>query len=52
MTYDPSVVLNQIKSGAISLRGGEDQAIVMVQLRAYELQKTNIWTDPWGRVRK
>ncbi|KAH9028868.1 hypothetical protein EDB85DRAFT_1576763 [Lactarius pseudohatsudake] len=50
-TYDPRAILNQIISCAISLHEGEAQAIFLVQVRAYELQKTNIWTDPWGRGR-
>ena len=51
-TYDPWEVLNQIKSGAVSLSEGQDQAIVLVQVKAYELQKVDVWTDPWGRSRK
>jgi len=51
-TYDPRVVLNQINSGTISVRDVENQAIVLVGLKAHELQKTNVWTDPWGRSRK
>ncbi|KAH8988044.1 hypothetical protein EDB92DRAFT_1817681 [Lactarius akahatsu] len=38
-TFDPWVILKQIINGAISLREGEDQAIVSVQVKAYELQK-------------
>ena len=51
-TYDPREVLNKIQSGAISPCEGEDEAIVLVQVKAYELQKTNVWTDPWGRKKK
>jgi len=51
-TFDPWVILNQIESGAISLSEGVNQAIVLVQVKAYELQKMNVWTDPWGRSRK
>ena len=52
-TYDPWVILNQFKSGAIAtLSEAEDKAIVLVQVRAYELQRPNMFTDPWGRSRK
>jgi hypothetical protein len=48
-TYNPWVILNEIKNGTISFHEGEDQATVLVQVKAYELQKTKVWTDPWGR---
>ncbi|KAI9452225.1 hypothetical protein BJY52DRAFT_1226246 [Lactarius psammicola] len=48
-TYDPWVILDQIINGAISLREGQDRAIVLVQVKAYELQKPSMWMDPWGR---
>jgi len=51
-TYDPWVILDQVINGTISLREGEAQAIFLIQVKAYELQKTSIWTDPWGRSRK
>ena len=51
-TYDPRAVLDQIKSGALSPREGEEEAIVLVLVKAYELQKTNAWTDPWGRKKR
>jgi len=51
-TYDPWVILNQCRSGAISLPEAEDRATVLVQVRAYELQKPHMRTDPWGRSRK
>ena len=50
-TYDPRVILNQIINGAISLSEAEEQAIVLVQLKAYELQKPSMGRDPWGRKR-
>ncbi|KAH8996532.1 hypothetical protein EDB86DRAFT_3243400 [Lactarius hatsudake] len=51
-TFDPWVILKQIINGAISLREGEDQAIVSVQVKAYELQKSSMWLDPWGRNKR
>ncbi|KAH9083351.1 hypothetical protein EDB83DRAFT_7602 [Lactarius deliciosus] len=51
-TFDPWVILGQIINGAISLREGEDRAIVSVQVKAYELQKPSMWLDPWGRNRR
>ncbi|KAI9437698.1 hypothetical protein H4582DRAFT_295472 [Lactarius indigo] len=51
-TFDPWLILKQIINGAISLREGEDQAIVSVQVKAYELQKPGMWLDPWGRNKK
>ena len=49
MTYDPWVILDQIIDGTLSLREGQDQAVVLVQVKAYELQKPSMWMDPWGR---
>ncbi|KAH8990369.1 hypothetical protein EDB83DRAFT_1093461 [Lactarius deliciosus] len=51
-TFDPWVILNQIIHGAISLREGEDQAVVSVQVKAYELQKPSMLMDPWGRNKR
>ncbi|KAH9074835.1 hypothetical protein EDB83DRAFT_1873967 [Lactarius deliciosus] len=51
-TFDPWVILKQIINGAISLHEGEDQAIVSVQVKAYELQKSSMWLDPWGRNKR
>ncbi|KAI9455346.1 hypothetical protein BJY52DRAFT_651669 [Lactarius psammicola] len=51
-TFDPWVILNQIVNGAISLREGEDQAIVLVRGKALELQKPSMWIDPWGRNKR
>jgi len=51
-TYDPWAILDMLRSGAISLSEAEDKAIVLVQVRAYELQRPNMVTDPWGRTRK
>jgi hypothetical protein len=48
-TYNPQAILNEIKNGTIPFHEGEDQAIILVQVKAYELQKTKVWTDPWGR---
>ncbi|KAH9012939.1 hypothetical protein EDB85DRAFT_1900020 [Lactarius pseudohatsudake] len=48
-TYDPWVILGQIINGTISPREGEDQAIFLVQMKAFELQRLNMWMDPGGR---
>ena len=51
-TYDPRQILNKLSSGEITLSEAEDQAIFCVQVRAYELQKPSMWTDPQGRSKK
>ncbi|KAH8996486.1 hypothetical protein EDB86DRAFT_2829148 [Lactarius hatsudake] len=51
-TYDPWEILSQMINGTISPSEGEAQAIFLVQVKAYELQKTEIWTNQWGRSRK
>lgn len=51
-TYDPRTILNLLRTGAISRSDAEVQAMVMVQVQACELQKQNMWTDPWGRSGK
>ncbi len=51
-TFDPWVILNQIINGTISLREGEDHAIFLVQMKAYELQKPSMWMYPWGRNKR
>ncbi|KAN0137212.1 hypothetical protein V8E53_004922 [Lactarius tabidus] len=50
-TYDPWPILNQLTNGAISPHEAEEQAIVLVQAKAYELQKPTMGRDPWGRMR-
>ncbi|KAH8996488.1 hypothetical protein EDB86DRAFT_2918721 [Lactarius hatsudake] len=51
-TYDPWAILGQIINGTISPREGEDQAIFLVQMKAFELQKLNMWMDPGGRKKR
>lgn len=51
-TFNPREILNQIASGALSLRAGEVKAIVLVRVKACELQKLSMWMDPWGRNKK
>ncbi|KAH9012652.1 hypothetical protein EDB85DRAFT_1013150 [Lactarius pseudohatsudake] len=51
-TFDPRLILKQIINGDISLREGEDQAIFLVQVKGYELQKPSMLTDPWGRNKR
>ena len=48
-TYDPWIILNQIKDGAISIREGAIRASILVLVKAFVLQKANVW---WGRSRK
>ena len=50
-TYDPRVILNQLINGAISLREAQDDAVFLVQIKSYELQKADMLTHPWGRER-
>jgi hypothetical protein len=38
--------------GAISLFEGEVQAIGLVQVKAFQLQKPSMWRDPWGRKKR
>jgi len=51
-TFNPWVILDQIANGAISLREGEGRAIVLVRVKASELQKPSMWADPWGRNKR
>ncbi|KAF8265734.1 hypothetical protein EI94DRAFT_279597 [Lactarius quietus] len=51
-TFDPWVILNQIANGAISHYEGEVQAIVLVRMKACELQRPCMWMDPWGRNKR
>ncbi|KAN0138421.1 hypothetical protein V8E53_003884 [Lactarius tabidus] len=51
-TYDPQPILNQFRNGEISFSEAADQAIFVVQVMAYELQKPSMWRHPWGRGRK
>ena len=51
-TFNPWVILDQIANGAISLREGEARAIVLVRVKACELQKLSMWKDPWGRSKR
>ncbi|KAH8988045.1 hypothetical protein EDB92DRAFT_1069125 [Lactarius akahatsu] len=51
-TFDPWLILKQIINGAISLREAEDQANFLVQVKACELQKPSMLTDPWGRNKR
>lgn len=48
-TFDPWVILNQIANGAITPREGEVQAILLVRMKACELQRLSMWMEPWGR---
>jgi hypothetical protein len=51
-TFDPKEILDRIKNGAISLTEGQDQAILMVQVKSFELEKLDMMTHPWGRSRR
>ena len=45
-------ILDRIKNGAITLTEGQEQAILMVQVKSFELQKLDMMTHPWGRNRR
>jgi hypothetical protein len=51
-TYDPWIILNQIKDGIISIHEGKIQALLLVLEKSFTLHKANIWTDMWGRSKK
>lgn len=51
-TFDPMEILDRIKNGAITLTEGQEQAILMVQVKSFELQKLDMMTHPWGRNRR
>ena len=48
-TYDPWIILNEIKDGLISIHEGKNRANILVRQKACALQKTKVWTDAWGR---
>ena len=51
-TFNPKEILDQIKNRAISLTQGQNDAIFMVQVKGYELDKPDMMTHPWGRCRR
>ena len=51
-TYDPWIILNQIKDGVISIREGKIKALSLVLVKSFALHKANIWTDAWEAVFK
>ncbi|KAF8265537.1 hypothetical protein EI94DRAFT_1787419 [Lactarius quietus] len=51
-TYDPWIILDQIKDGAISIGEGKIRASILVSVRSYVLQKTKVWADAWGHTGK
>ncbi|KAF8265543.1 hypothetical protein EI94DRAFT_1735503, partial [Lactarius quietus] len=51
-TYNPWIILNNVKDGAISIHEGKNLAKVLVQTKACALQKADMWTDPWGHNRR
>ena len=48
-TYDPRTILNRVRSGVISFSEAEDEAIFLVEVKSYELQKPSMRTNPQGR---
>lgn len=50
--FNPKEILDQIKSGAISLKDGQDEAIFMVRRKSRELGKPDMMKHPWGRTRR
>ena len=51
-TYSPKEILDQIKNGAISLPKGQEDAVLLVQIKSYELEKPDMLAHPWGRNRR
>jgi hypothetical protein len=47
-TYDPWIILNQIKDGVVSIHEGKNLANILVLRKAYALQKTKVWMDALG----
>jgi len=48
-TFDPQEILERIKNGNISLCEGVEEAILIVQVMGYDLQKWGMLERPWGR---
>ena len=51
-TFDPQEILDRIKKGTISLTEGQEEAVLIVQVKSFELEKLGMMTEPWGRNRK
>jgi hypothetical protein len=51
-TYNPKVILDRVKNGIISLLEGQNEAILLVQIQSYELQKFGMLSHPWGLNRR
>ena len=51
-TFDPKVILEQVRSGVISFTEGQDKAILLVQVKARELGKLDMWTNKGGLNRR
>lgn len=51
-TYNLKEILDQIKTGAISPLDGQNDAILRVQVKSYELEKPDMLTHPWGKNRR
>ncbi|KAF8264152.1 hypothetical protein EI94DRAFT_1739025 [Lactarius quietus] len=51
-TYNPWIILNNVKDGAISIYEGKNLAKFLVRMKAYSLQKADMWTDPWGHNKR
>lgn len=51
-TYNPKLILDQIRKGTISLPKGQEDAVLLVQIKSYELGKPDMLTHPWGKNRR
>jgi hypothetical protein len=46
--FDPQPLVNQIQAGTISARDAASQALIIVDVKAYQLQKLSMSEKPWG----
>lgn len=51
-TFDPQDILDRIKNGTISLMQGQEEAVLMVQVKSFELEKLGMMMEPWGQNRR
>jgi len=47
-TYDPQPLMRRISEGTLCIRAAQRHAISVVRRRALELQKPELFEDPWG----
>lgn len=51
-TYNPKEILDKIKDGTIPLLKGQEDAVLLVQIQSYQLEKPDMLTHPWGKNRR